>query len=396
MKDNRNINRFAPSPNTSNLDLGFLPEDARILATSEQGIIVFESPHPQIYYNVVYHPSLHYKILRLSQHKKEPVLTRRGKLYNTYCCEVFDSVKGEWRLLELLLVPFGVSISHKPMITTRGFVYMLLDNNEIWKFDVPSEQWTTFLPPIQTLNYGFHTSNNLVKYGGSWGLLGQSLVVCGSELVLGSGNVKKVDDAKNVLRWEVGNKWNLVLPDGVENGKTGSDSLPFKSAFKDVIFCQSGSLAIEKPLGVVQNQLENEDSVIVQFKICCPSIAEGTSVLVVFYALQKIYKHITLTGLVFLLQIYVICNSIELGKWKEEWKCHEDVGVGEFLDLKLVVDWAVDSGFHLLQLLLINDTSVHKMWWESYPYTSLCIALTIPQTSGTSRKYTGCENTENS
>lgn len=45
-----------------------------------------------------------------------------------------------------------------------------------------------------------------------------------------------------------------------------------------------------------------------------------------------------------------------------------DLGVGEFLDLKLLVDWSVASGFHLVQLLPINDTSVHKMWWDSYPY----------------------------
>lgn len=45
-----------------------------------------------------------------------------------------------------------------------------------------------------------------------------------------------------------------------------------------------------------------------------------------------------------------------------------DLGVGEFLDLKLLVDWAVQSGFHLIQLLPINDTSVHGMWWDSYPY----------------------------
>lgn len=45
-----------------------------------------------------------------------------------------------------------------------------------------------------------------------------------------------------------------------------------------------------------------------------------------------------------------------------------DLGVGEFLDLKLLVDWAVDSGFHLIQLLPLNDTSVHRMWWDSYPY----------------------------
>lgn len=49
-------------------------------------------------------------------------------------------------------------------------------------------------------------------------------------------------------------------------------------------------------------------------------------------------------------------------------RSEEDVGVGEFLDLKLLVDWAVSSGFHLVQLLPINDTSVHGMWWDSYPY----------------------------
>lgn len=49
-------------------------------------------------------------------------------------------------------------------------------------------------------------------------------------------------------------------------------------------------------------------------------------------------------------------------------RSEDDIGVGEFLDLKLLVDWAVASGFHLVQLLPINDTSVHKMWWDSYPY----------------------------
>ncbi|PWA90321.1 disproportionating enzyme 2 [Artemisia annua] len=327
------------------------------------------------------------------------------------------------------------------------------------------------IKPVMSVNVRFR-----IPYYTQWG---QSLVVCGSEPVLGSGNVKKgllltafhegdeliwggsltvpvgfkgeynyyvVDDAKNVLRWEVGNKRKLVLPDGVENGKvvelhdlwqTGSDSLPFTNAFKDVIFRKSSSLAIEKPLGVVQNKLETDDSVIVQFKICCPNIAEGTS-------------------------LYVIGSSVELGKWKVQdglklsyagdsvwqgdclvpkgafplkykyckygkngnfslengsnrevtidvsasgpnylvlsdgmmrempWRgagvaipmfsvrSEEDVGVGEFLDLKLVVDWAVDSGFHLLQLLPINDTSVHKMWWDSYPYSSLSVFALHP------------------
>lgn len=82
---------------------------------------------------------------------------------------------------------------------------------------------------------------------------GQSLLVCGSERVLGSWNVKKglllspvhqgdeliwcgsvavprefsceynyyvVDDEKNVLRWEMGTKRTLLLPEGINGGET--------------------------------------------------------------------------------------------------------------------------------------------------------------------------------
>ncbi|CDP16326.1 unnamed protein product [Coffea canephora] len=59
-------------------------------------------------------------------------------------------------------------------------------------------------------------------------------------------------------------------------------------------------------------------------------------------------------------------------------RSEEDLGVGEFLDLKLLVDWAVESGFHLVQLLPINDTSVHGMWWDSYPYSSLSVFALHP------------------
>jgi 4-alpha-glucanotransferase len=56
----------------------------------------------------------------------------------------------------------------------------------------------------------------------------------------------------------------------------------------------------------------------------------------------------------------------------------EDLGVGEFLDLKLLVDLAVKSGFNLVQLLPVNDTSVNRMWWDSYPYSSLSVFALHP------------------
>ena len=46
----------------------------------------------------------------------------------------------------------------------------------------------------------------------------------------------------------------------------------------------------------------------------------------------------------------------------------EDFGVGEFYDLKKMVDWAAATGQSILQLLPINDTTMLHTWEDSYPY----------------------------
>ncbi len=45
-------------------------------------------------------------------------------------------------------------------------------------------------------------------------------------------------------------------------------------------------------------------------------------------------------------------------------------GIGEFADLKLLVDWAVATGQKVLQLLPINDTTMARTWEDSYPYNA--------------------------
>ncbi|GAV89138.1 CBM_20 domain-containing protein/Glyco_hydro_77 domain-containing protein [Cephalotus follicularis] len=334
-------------------------------------------------------------------------------------------------------------------------------------------------------NLGLFSGTNSVKsvtvsfrlpYYTHWG---QSILVCGSEPVLGSWIVKKglllspvhqeneliwsgsigvpsefdfeysyylVDDERNILRSEMGKKRKLLLPQGIKDGQvlelhdlwqTGNDALPYRSAFKNVIFGRNWKLNTEKPEGVIKNMLDMEDSVLVHFKICCPNIEENTSVYVIGSSTRlgqwKVDNGIKLTcagdsiwEADYVMQKgdfpikYKYCKYSKTGNFTLEtgptrdlfvdfpnnqarylflsdgmlrempWRgagvaipmfsvrSEADLGVGEFLDLKLLVDWAVESGFHLVQLLPINDTSVNAMWWDSYPYSSLSVFALHP------------------
>ena len=54
----------------------------------------------------------------------------------------------------------------------------------------------------------------------------------------------------------------------------------------------------------------------------------------------------------------------------------EDFGVGEFYDLKKMVDWAALTGQNFIQVLPINDTTMTHTWTDSYPYNAnSCFAL---------------------
>lgn len=46
-------------------------------------------------------------------------------------------------------------------------------------------------------------------------------------------------------------------------------------------------------------------------------------------------------------------------------------GVGEFSDIRLLVDWSKSVGLKLIQLLPINDTTADHTWHDSYPYSAI-------------------------
>ncbi|MBD5261782.1 MAG: 4-alpha-glucanotransferase [Bacteroides sp.] len=51
-------------------------------------------------------------------------------------------------------------------------------------------------------------------------------------------------------------------------------------------------------------------------------------------------------------------------------RSHEDAGVGDFFDLKKMVDWCVLTGQKIVQVLPINDTTKTNTWTDSYPYSA--------------------------
>eukprot|EP00741_Cyanophora_paradoxa_P021192 tig00000237_g20453.t1 len=54
------------------------------------------------------------------------------------------------------------------------------------------------------------------------------------------------------------------------------------------------------------------------------------------------------------------------------------LGVGEFQDLKLLVDFARASGFTIIQLLPVNDTTNFRDWRDSSPYSGISVFALHP------------------
>ena len=53
-------------------------------------------------------------------------------------------------------------------------------------------------------------------------------------------------------------------------------------------------------------------------------------------------------------------------------------GVGEFTDIRLLVDWARGVGIKMIQILPINDTVARHTWQDSYPYAAISVYALHP------------------
>jgi len=56
----------------------------------------------------------------------------------------------------------------------------------------------------------------------------------------------------------------------------------------------------------------------------------------------------------------------------------DDFGVGDFGDLRKMIDWVAKTHQRVLQILPINDTTITHTWTDSYPYNSISVYALHP------------------
>lgn len=59
-------------------------------------------------------------------------------------------------------------------------------------------------------------------------------------------------------------------------------------------------------------------------------------------------------------------------------RSHQGMGIGEFSDLKWMIDWAKKTGLSMIQVLPVNDTIANKTWQDSYPYAAISVFALHP------------------
>ncbi len=63
-------------------------------------------------------------------------------------------------------------------------------------------------------------------------------------------------------------------------------------------------------------------------------------------------------------------------------RSEDSFGIGDFLDLRKMIDWAVLTRQQLIQVLPLNDTTTTHTWKDSYPYSAISIYALNPMYLG--------------
>ncbi|MBK5194774.1 MAG: 4-alpha-glucanotransferase [Proteiniphilum sp.] len=173
----------------------------------------------------------------------------------------------------------------------------------------------------------------------------QKLVISGDCEVLGRWDLKKARPLSCVDDGE----WQIML-----DAKT----LPHTTTYKFVI--------ADATTGDAVHWEEGGDRVLSAEK------AQNNSAVFVEMALQYHHHHFFFKGTGTAIPLFSL-------------RTNDSFGVGDFTDLRKMIDWASLTRQQLIQLLPVNDTTSTKTWRDSYPYSAISIYALHPV-------YLGCRD----
>ena len=167
-------------------------------------------------------------------------------------------------------------------------------------------------------------------------LPGQRLSVCGSSAVLGNWNDLRAIDLGNrdFPSWDGG----VAVP-------VSDFPLRYKYTLRDsfgntLLWEKSADRLVELPDGGIPQVIEIRDEL-----FDYPGAPwKGTGVAIPVFSLRR----------------------------------EKGFGVGEFSDLRLLVDWAAATGIRMIQILPVNDTVALHTWQDSYPYAAISVFALHP------------------
>lgn len=131
-------------------------------------------------------------------------------------------------------------------------------------------------------------------------------------------------------------------------------------------------------------------------------IWEGSADLAAVVGDEVEYRYfVTRDGREFRREVGVLPHVLHVVRGRDSYDCHDwwmepervagvavpvfslrssgSQGVGDFGDLRQLIDWARQVGMRVVQLLPVNDTTASHRWTDSYPYNVMSVNALHPQ-----------------
>lgn len=224
---------------------------------------------------------------------------------------------------------------HRTLRVTASKDYIVRD---LWK-DKPYHEYlyssafteSVFFHQKKVLHKRYHAHSVLLNVVCPYVKSDQALVMSGECEGLGEWDLKRA----KTMNYIADGEWQLLL-----NAK----DLPERSAYKFVI--------IDK---ATRNAIHWEDG---GNRVLEPIAVNGSSWVFVEMGLIYHYHNFTFKGAGTAVPLFSL-------------KTNESFGIGDFADLRKMVDWVAMTGQQLIQLLPVNDTTTTRTWRDSYPYSAI-------------------------